>query len=80
MNYCKQAIEGWYCSREVGHEGPCAAIPIGKEQDPDLWNFFVEFCKLESISLEHFEDWSAWWHCFRMGAWSLEQVKQGKQS
>lgn len=24
---CQQPPDGWYCSREPGHEGPCAAYP-----------------------------------------------------
>lgn len=27
---CRIAAPGWYCSREVGHEGPCAALRIPK--------------------------------------------------
>lgn len=26
-NGCGGSVEGWYCTREAGHEGPCAAIP-----------------------------------------------------
>ncbi len=26
---CKKAPRGWSCSREEGHEGPCAALPVG---------------------------------------------------
>lgn len=25
---------GWYCTREAGHEGPCAAIPTAAALDP----------------------------------------------
>lgn len=25
---CKLPPEGWWCSREPGHEGPCAARPL----------------------------------------------------
>jgi SAM-dependent methyltransferase len=27
---CKMPPEGWRCTREAGHEGPCAALPIRK--------------------------------------------------
>lgn len=27
---CDKPPEGWYCTRERGHEGPCAAWPIGE--------------------------------------------------
>lgn len=25
---CAAALEGWYCTRNLGHDGPCAALPI----------------------------------------------------
>lgn len=25
MEKCKRAPKGWHCTREAGHEGPCAA-------------------------------------------------------
>lgn len=25
---CQKAREGWYCTREAGHRGPCAAVPL----------------------------------------------------
>lgn len=30
---CKLPPEGWWCSRGVGHEGPCAA----REEPPETW-------------------------------------------
>lgn len=27
---CKVPPEGWWCSREPGHDGPCAARPVGE--------------------------------------------------
>lgn len=27
MTQCTKAVEGWFCIREAGHEGPCAAVP-----------------------------------------------------
>lgn len=28
MNPCKLPPPGWYCTREGGHDGPCAAWPM----------------------------------------------------
>ena len=28
---CQLPPDGWFCTRELGHEGPCAAWPITKE-------------------------------------------------
>lgn len=25
---CRVPPEGWYCTREAGHTGPCAALPV----------------------------------------------------
>jgi len=27
LNQCRQPPAGWECTREPGHEGPCAAVP-----------------------------------------------------
>ena len=27
MKHCVVPPRGWYCTREAGHEGPCAAVP-----------------------------------------------------
>ena len=32
MNNCKVPPEGWYCTRESGHSGPCAAYPVGFDE------------------------------------------------
>lgn len=33
--------EGWYCSGEVGHRGPCAAWPVSHEAAEQLhWEPF----------------------------------------
>lgn len=29
---CKRPPSGWYCTREEGHEGPCAALPTPENQ------------------------------------------------
>jgi hypothetical protein len=31
---CTRPPQGWYCTRGLGHEGPCAAHPIA----PRLWS------------------------------------------
>lgn len=31
MSECRLPPSGWYCIREPGHEGPCAAYPINIE-------------------------------------------------
>ena len=31
INGCTVAPEGWRCTRNKGHEGPCAAIPINRD-------------------------------------------------
>lgn len=28
---CMMPPKGWVCTREPGHEGPCAAHPVGNE-------------------------------------------------
>lgn len=28
---CLLPPEGWACTREPGHDGPCAAIPVGRK-------------------------------------------------
>jgi hypothetical protein len=35
MTLCKIPPQGWWCSREAGHEGPCAARPVNLEAP---WN------------------------------------------
>lgn len=30
---CDKATPGWYCSRQKGHDGPCAAHPIRKQSN-----------------------------------------------
>lgn len=30
MSTCKIPPDGWYCTREAGHENPCAALSISK--------------------------------------------------
>ena len=32
MNNCKVPPEGWYCTRESGHSGPCAACTEGFDE------------------------------------------------
>lgn len=29
MSKCERPPAGWYCTREKGHEGPCATLPEG---------------------------------------------------
>lgn len=31
---CQRPPRGWRCTRSVGHEGPCAAIPLEPEPEP----------------------------------------------
>lgn len=33
MEKCKKAPKGWTCTRERGHDGPCAAI-----KNPSFWD------------------------------------------
>lgn len=40
MNTCKTPPEGWYCTRECGHDGPCAAYPDGFD-DTNLEDYFL---------------------------------------
>ena len=37
---CKTPPEGWYCTREGGHSGPCAAYPDGFD-DTNLEDYFL---------------------------------------
>lgn len=34
MTQCAIPPEGWWCSREAGHEGPCAARPTQQHDEP----------------------------------------------
>lgn len=60
---CDVPPEGWKCTREKGHEGPCAAVPLNgiiediegtlklKEDVVVLRNAI--FCVLEGFTLPH---------------------------
>ena len=39
MNTCKTPPEGWYCTREANHTGPCAAYTC--LYDRDVMDVFV---------------------------------------
>ncbi len=45
-NYCAIPPRGWYCSRAVGHSGPCAAYPV--KNSAYRWRWGILF-KLESL-------------------------------
>jgi hypothetical protein len=43
---CNLPPPGWYCTREAGHEGPCAAMPMytpeeNKRADRELTIMFI---------------------------------------
>jgi hypothetical protein len=44
-NDCKLAPDGWRCSREAGHEGPCAAWP------DTIWLKIVWAWRMRSLSI-----------------------------
>lgn len=33
---CRVPPSGWYCTRQAGHEGPCAALPSSESKDSEL--------------------------------------------
>ncbi len=33
-----------------------------------LWPFFITWARRNAINLEHIDDYSPWWFCFRAGA------------
>lgn len=35
MSTCELAPPGWHCTRDAGHDGPCAAVP-DEQRDPGL--------------------------------------------
>lgn len=37
MTLCNKAPKGWQCTRQVGHEGPCAAV-----QKRGRWGRFLD--------------------------------------
>jgi hypothetical protein len=39
MTTCTMAPAGWYCTRESGHDGPCAAKPTGATKNYWLRKF-----------------------------------------
>jgi hypothetical protein len=56
---------------------------MGKEQfstspeDQDiLWFAFERYAGEEGISLDHRDDWVAWWLCFKAGAEAQDQEWQ----
>lgn len=32
LDKCDQPPAGWFCTRSKGHDGPCAAVPLAKQQ------------------------------------------------
>jgi len=47
MTTCTKPPSGWTCSREEGHEGPCAASPVDEQRAPDMQAMvrdFMEAC------------------------------------
>ena len=40
MTKCKVPPEGWYCTRESEHSGPCAAYPNGFDET-DIEDYFL---------------------------------------
>lgn len=50
MAKCEVPPAGWRCTREAGHDGPCAALPTDiKERDRDRYEWYA---KLMAFSQE----------------------------
>lgn len=41
MKKCDVPPPGWYCTREAGHNGPCAAVPVGAPLKLRWWIFRI---------------------------------------
>jgi hypothetical protein len=54
VNQCEVPPEGWYCTREAGHDGPCAAMPEGDSAS-------IERTALEKIRLHGSSFWRDEW-------------------
>lgn len=39
---CTLPPEGWYCTREAPHEGPCAAVPNTTQETTHLQYYIVQ--------------------------------------
>lgn len=70
MSKCKVSPNGWYCTRESGHTGPCAAYP-DRFDETNIEDYFLiglgtfntshctssdDLCKL----LDNPADWKNW--------------------
>lgn len=53
MNTCKVPPEGWYCTRESGHSGPCAAYPDGFDET-NIEDYF-----LTGLGTFNTKDWTS---------------------
>lgn len=43
---CQRAPAGWVCTREDGHEGPCAAVQVTEERPEKLAALIVVWAVL----------------------------------
>lgn len=52
---CDRPPAGWSCSREPGHEGPCAALPV-HQGGPDNEPYDKQISRLADFIMEKFPD------------------------
>lgn len=45
MTKCTLAPKNWQCTREAGHDGPCAAEATGYDEDTTIAHALIEFSK-----------------------------------
>jgi hypothetical protein len=52
---CNRPPEGWYCTRDADHSGPCAAYPDGFDET-NIEDYFLTglgtFCTKDCVSSE----------------------------
>lgn len=57
---CTRPPKGWFCTREFGHEGPCAARPLSiLKRLIEAHKFFVR--KSQHYVLGNWNEYIPWW-------------------
>lgn len=54
LGRCSVPPEGWWCSRQPGHEGPCATRPVGEGND-------AQVRVSELVAPREYRGWSISW-------------------
>lgn len=46
--HCEAPPEGWFCTRDAGHDGPCAARPVSELCPSSPWRIHIVDTSMES--------------------------------